>query len=300
MAGTITTRKLISDALKAGLYAYMVDAYESEPAAAPEIFRVIPSTRQKEEIGRLSGIGMWKETGEGEPVDFSTPVQGPHATFIHKKYTAAIRISSEAVEDGLYGNIVQLEGRAFGKSARRTQEQVCANIFNLNPVIYDGKNFFSDSHTIAGGDQTFCNDYSLELTQDNLKTVMTVIMDTNAVDELGQKIIIRPRVLITSAALKYKALEILHSIGRPDTAYNDINVFNIDEGDRLRLIVWRYITSPTAWYVGEPQEGLIFFERKAPTLEDNNEFTTGDYLFKGEMRFSAGVTDWRYWIRGNS
>ena len=61
---------------------------------------------------------------------------------------------------------------------------------------------------------------------------MTAIMNTNAVDEKGNKIVIRPRVLLCNHALKYKALEILHSVGRPDTSQNEINVFNIDEGER--------------------------------------------------------------------
>lgn len=301
MAGSILSRKHISDAMTATLEEYMWNAYDSEPVVYPEIVNEIGGVKGKQvEIGGASGITPWSETDEGEPVDFQVPVQRPKGTYVFKKYTAAIRITDETIKDGLYGNVLREQGASFGTMARTTIEQQCADIFNTDATCYDTQNYFDDAHPLAGSSSTYDNNLALAFSAANLATALLTAESTNAYDEQGNAIVIKPNVLAVVPTLKKTALEALHSIGRPGTANNDVNVFNIDEGWNLRLIVWRYLTGTTGWYVGVAKKGIRLYMRESPYFENNNEFTTGDYLYKGIMRWRFAPIDWRYWLRGNA
>ncbi|MFO8112747.1 MAG: Mu-like prophage major head subunit gpT family protein, partial [Desulfosalsimonadaceae bacterium] len=70
----------------------------------------------------------------------------------------------------------------------------------------------------------------------------------NQTDHRGKKINQTPMVLLVPPALEMKALELLKSIGMPESANNEPNAVRLAR-PRLRMVVWPYLTSSTAWYL---------------------------------------------------
>jgi hypothetical protein len=163
--------------------------------------------------------------------------------------------------------------------------------------IYDGKPFFAASgngHPIKGGSDTFVNLVaSRPLTSANLETTLVTMTTTNAVDENGDRIRVRPNALIVPRALRSTGATILDSTMLPGTSNNDINYLN----GELRLIVHDMLTDDTdAWWVAQAGMGLQVYRNDAPVLgEPFYEDRTKTWHVPASDRRGVVVTDWRYW-----
>lgn len=159
--------------------------------------------------------------------------------------------------------------------------------------IYDGLPWFDGAHTISGGSSTYSNiNTSLALTEANLETVLTAMRSTNAVDERGDRIVIRPTHLIVPPALIFTANKILRSVQLPGSANNDINPLQ----GALIPVSWRALTdsaSASAYWVIQQGRGLRCYDSGAPSLRQYQHMN-GDVSVIAEFQFGATVTNWRY------
>ena len=164
--------------------------------------------------------------------------------------------------------------------------------------IYDGLPWFDGAHTISGGSSTFSNiDTSLPLTEANLETVLTRMRGTNAVDERGDRVVIRPTHLIVPPALIFTANKILNSVLLPGSQNNDINPLQ----GLLIPVSWRALTdtaSAAAFWVIEAGKGLKVYDSGVPVLRQY-EHMNGDVSIIAEFQFGATVTNWRYHYAAN-
>ena len=103
-----------------------------------------------------------------------------------------------------------------------------------------------------------------------------------------------PATLLVPPALEYKALELLESVGMPESAQNELNAIRRARPS-LRLVVWPYLTSATAWsLVGDNARmatGLIHFERVGVQFGKEGDFDTGDAKFKTRFRISTEINN---------
>ena len=90
----------------------------------------------------------------------------------------------------------------------------------------------SNSQTSANYGTSQDNLETLELDEENLETVCQKLFDV--CDENGKRAGMNPDLLIVPTALRKKALEIVGSTGKSDTADNNMNVYD----GNIRVLVW--------------------------------------------------------------
>ena len=105
----------------------------------------------------------------------------------------------------------------------------------------------------------------------------------------------RPSKLVIPPALEYTAKALLNSTQLPGSANNDVNTIK----GALEIVVLDYLGavaggSDTAWYILDSnQHELNFFWRIKPEFKWDEDFDTFVAKYRGYMRYSYGVSDWR-------
>jgi hypothetical protein len=104
------------------------------------------------------------------------------------------------------------------------------------------------------------------------------------------KAALKPRKLIIPAALAFEADRLFNTKGRVGTANNDLNTMNGHFPEGYDVMHW--LTSTTAYFVlTDAEDGLKYFERRAPEFKADNDFDTENAKFKVTSRYSFGWTD---------
>jgi hypothetical protein len=117
----------------------------------------------------------------------------------------------------------------------------------------------------------------------------------NSIDEAGNLITVIPNRLIVPPSLEYTARVILESTAIPGSPNNDVNVVK----GALELVVMDYLGttnggSDTAWFLQDASNHeLNFFWRMKPEFKWDEDFDTFVAKYRGYMRFSMGVSDYR-------
>lgn len=297
-------REDFAEALRVDLYDYLFDQYEKEPTIYNEIFQIHQSTKNREEVGRMTGMGRLQEKPEGTAVKYREPLEGLTATFTHKTYADGVVFSKELIDDAVWlRNMVFEVASTWAEGVRQTEEAIAAEAFNKggftasDHAIYDGKPFLAfagNEHANMVG-ETFSNADALNLTLSNLQTVLLRMQSANAYDERGNRIMIRPDTLLVPRELEAEARVILNSEYEPGTPNNDINVLY----KALDLVVWPYLTDTDAWFVGTRNKGMIWFDREGAVIDVWQDRDTRGWKSTVTRRFSCGVVDWRYWYGCN-
>ena len=168
--------------------------------------------------------------------------------------------------------------------------------------VYDGKPWFAatgNGHPLSASTATPFNlTASLSLTQANLQTVMTAIQDTNAIDDRGRKVIIRPDTLLVPKGLEFTAKTIINSNLVSGSANNDANVVQ----GALDVMPWRFLSdsaSASSWWVGQRGRGLMIKDSGRPVLTVDVDQKRRVVSFIAYGKFGAAVNDWRFWYAAN-
>jgi phage major head subunit gpT-like protein len=187
--------------------------------------------------------------------------------------------------------------RELGVSARETRHVAVAEIFNTGFVTTyhtagDALAIFSAVHTKLGGGTWSNVATASALSYSTLQNA--ILAFESQTDHRGKKMMQSPMTLLCPPALEYKALELLETIGQPENANNTINAVKRARPS-LRLVVWPYLTSATAWFlIGDNARmatGLIHFERIGVQFGKEGDFDTGDAKFKTRFRISTEVNN---------
>lgn len=163
--------------------------------------------------------------------------------------------------------------------------------------IYDGKPWFAASgnaHPLKAatnaGSQGVNLTASLALSATNLDTVTTAMSVTNAIDEVGKRILIQPKWLVVPRQLRTTALQILQSEGSPADSTNAINPMR----GMLEPLIHPFLTDDTsAWWVLTADAGVTVADSGAPVIEQYRDYETKSTVVQASFRFGAAVNDWR-------
>lgn len=262
-----------------------------------QIFHVERSENAYEQDASMGGYGQHEETAELEPIKYEDTVPGWEVTYTHKKYTKAAAISQEMIDDNKW-NMVRRAPRGLSLSKMRTLETIGADVFNFGFVAGgggrakfrggDSKALFATDHVNRAGDVTQSNKITTALTQASLQTVTSAMK--KRLDSKGQIVEYQPDTLLVPTELEYTARIILETSQSTGNNYNDINPVK----GALKLVVWPYLKSATAWFVlDSDMHELYFFIRKdegvqGPKWDWDNEAAK----WKSVFRCSAGFSDW--------
>lgn len=287
------TTSHFSKALWPGINKWYGDAYDEFNVEFLDIFDKFSSSRPYEEDVGTSGLGLMNVKTQGNSVAYDEMQQGFTSRYQHLTYALGFIITEEAYEDDQYDVVGERGSRGLAFSARQTMETVGANVLNRGfSSTYkggDGVELFSSVHpNVAGG--TFRNELATpaDLSEASLEQACIDLADMQ--NDRGLKIAVMPKRLIVPSELMFDADRILKTEYTVGSADNDLNVVrNKFPGG---VSVNHYLTNPDAWFIKtNVQNGMKYFERKAPVFTNDSDFDTDNAKFKASFRGSWGWTD---------
>lgn len=278
--------------LEPGLRKIFMENYPEKSEQFNKIFNVNSSKKAKEYDLLLGGFEPWAERGnEISPVPYQDPSAGHEIVYDHKEFLSGFKVSRKMHDDEQY-NVINKLPKALAHSGRTKVDTDAATVLNagfdgVTRPIYDGKALFANDHVLKGGG-TASNLVTGALNDANLKLAIKCMHD--APDETGNKIQYQPKYLIVPRAQEFVAREIVGSNQKSGTDFNDINTVK----GALEVVVYDYLTSDTAWYIMDPNIAqLNFFWRIKPEFKHEENFDTLEAKYRGYMRYSYGVSDFR-------
>ena len=288
-----------------GLFTVAVDSYDKmrEMSMWRDLVSMKTSMKKKEEDTIRSGLTTPVLKNEGAPISYDTQIGGPKQTWIHNVYALGVRITEEAIDDNLYelnggggGDLKELF-EDLGQSMEEGMEVEMAKfLVNGSATTY---------HTTRFSTALFAaTQYRLDnTTYSNLATSTDLTYDTfwshlvtaeHQYNHRQHRIRKKVRNLWVPPQLEKKALEILKSSDRPDTANRAISAYAAS-GRQIGLKVWAHLTDTDAYYYQLDGRGIVYFSRRKTRFARESDFQTGDMMVKADQRWSAEIADEQSW-----
>lgn len=314
-----------SQVVKAEAYPVLMESYDSEVPVYPMLFRSVPESELVSVFGHksttLTGMGLPAERSDSEDIEETQWGEG-YTTYmkirlLSQKIVYPERLI-EALDDKGLGALVQRDTKFWGSGFVIQKEQLAANIFIKGPltaghgptfnqtyagetdpyplVSYDNQPYFDTAHAAFVSGTTYSNhNVSNALTATTYDTSYTQMVHTNAYDERGRKISIRPDLLVVPPQLRSTALRITKSELLPGVAQNDIN----PNKNLTNTLVWRYLTDTDGWFMGQSGRGVMYHDSGAPILRTWFNEDKKTYNVSAECRFGVAPENWRHWLCNN-
>lgn len=285
-----TTTGNFADLLWPGLADLWGHQYQKWDPIWKRVFTIKQSNKAYEKEQGLTRLGLAGIKQQGAPATFTDPLQGFAKEYVNVTYALGAVVTREMAEDDQYNYINSIPSM-LSDSLVETVETVNTNHFNNGYTAgftgADGVILFSASHNLAGGG-TYSNILATasDLTQTALEQAFIDI--SNYVDDMGLRMNLKPMKLFVPTALRFTAERILKTPSVVGSADNDINPMQ----GMLELIVSPYLTDTDQWQVvTDCKNGMTHYDRRAPQMERDNEFSTQNLQMLTTMRFSSGWTD---------
>lgn len=281
--------------LEPGLRKIFFETYAELPEQFSKVYNIHNSKKAKETDWGMGAFGDWVERAdELDSVAYAKLSPGLEREYIHKAFTKGFMIGRELYDDEQYNQINKFP-RALARAGRAKVEKDAASFINggFDTAIYDGKFLFANDHPLLDSSGTGSNLASGVLNDANLKIAIQCMRET--VDEAGNLVQFKPDLLVVPPALQWTAEELVASTHKPGTDYNDINTLK----GALKVVVLDYLGeaaggSDTAWFIMDSKRHeLNFFWRVRPEFKWAEDFDTFVAKYRGYMRYSYGVSDWR-------
>jgi len=262
-----------------------------------KIANIITSKRNYEDDLQVALLGTTPAKIQGGPTTFDNPIQGSSVRYTHVSYGLGFRVTQEMYADDLYG-VMQKASKDLAGANGETVETIFWSLFNnvSDATVFagfDGLALASTAHTLLGGG-TYANRPSTDVQISVTGLQAAVESFEKMVNERNRKILAKPWRVLIPVELKWAAREILGSQYKPYTSNNEINSLMDEE---LSFFVCHYATDANNWGLLGRKHDLKFFWRAKPKMENSDDFSTGDALFKTFFRCVAGFGSWRetYW-----
>ncbi len=294
--GTITTGN-VPRLLQDGLNTVFGQTYNEHAEEFSKIFDVEGSSKAFELDQQMESYGLAAAKDEGGNIEFDSSSQGFTPQYKHITYAKGFIVTKEALADELYG-VFKKRARALAFSMRQTKETIAANILNNatdNTFVMnggDGLELLSTVHLNGPTAGTFSNELTVaaDMTEASLEDLLIQI--GQATDSRGLQIAIQPQRLIIPVNLAFEAQRILGSVLQNDTANNATNALRDMNAIPNGHCVNHYLTDTDAWYIKTNcPDGLKCFNRESVDFGEDVSFTTGNFRFKADERYSFGWTD---------
>lgn len=283
--------------LEPGLRKIFFETYDEIPEQFSKVYNVMSSNSAAEHDWGMGAFGDWTErTSQFDEVAYTTLSPGLDRTYTHDAFTQGFMVTREMYDDDKYRQIEKLP-KAMARSGRAKVEKdaisLLVNGFTTN--IYDGKPLFSDEHPLLDSTEVGINLAEGVLNDANLKSALAIMRET--LDEAGNLIQMKATKLIIPPALEDTAIRLLKSTQIAGGELNDTNKFLNSYG--IEIVVMDYLSaaaggSDTAWFLQDgSRHEMNFFWRTKPEFKWKEEFDNFVAKYRGYMRYSFGVSDWR-------
>ena len=287
------TTGAFSELIEPGLSKVFTTDLKLAPFQAENIFNVLTSGKHTEDDLTIGGLATMPELDEGAGIGYYDPSQGYKKTYTHVGYGMGFAVTRIMWADDLYKQMAAAS-RKLARSAKKTFETVCANVFNNGfSTTYAGPDsaaLFSATHPLLNGSSDANMPSSgVDL---NLTTLENAVTEFRGfLDDTGAKLAISPRYLVVPPGEQFNAERLVGSAKDPEDASNAINPLH----NKLTVKVWDYLTDADAWFLmaAPSDHQMKVYWRERPVFSSDDDFDTGNALFKATMRFVPGWSDWR-------
>jgi len=296
-----------------GLNKILGDSYGEVPQQHLPLFDVETSDRSFEEEVMFTDLGNAPVKSEGAAVQFDDMQETWTSRYVHETISLAFAITEEAMEDNLYDTFGKVRAKALGRSAAQTKQikgaAIFNNGFNAGFAGGDGVSLFSTTHpTIGDGNQS--NRTNVDLSESALETAIiniSLFRDERGklINAVGQSLHIPPQLMFTAHKILNSTLSTTVMgpagvqagvAGDGITNVNDINALRSMSVLPKGVFVNHYFTDSDAWFIRTNiPNGSKMFVRRPLSYNDDEDFGTGNIMYKVSERYCFGWSDWRQW-----
>ena len=249
----------------------------------------------------FTGLGIANQTGELEPYGREDLAQGYKVTITPKKFTKAINISEEMLRFNLWPKINNLVS-AVGNSLNARINTDAAKILYLGfgTTFFTGGDsvaLFSASHPSVEAANQSNTLGTVPLSYDNLKTAVQTL--DRFYDDKGIQLLPTQKLrLVVARENKERAIEVLKSVGNPDSANRINNVFNGGYID-LRVANWIPTGYSKYWFVMDMERAsqmahMVWGWR--PKFDSDNIVNNGSKIYTGSTMFAPGFQSFQWCV----
>lgn len=298
MVASPVTRSAHPSDLWPGIKAHFGDTYTDHPRFFPQMFDVVDSTMSKEEYVEDNGMGIAAEKAEGAPITYDGTLEGYKQTIANKSYALGAKISREAIDDNLYERRALPSAEKLAMAMVYAEETIAAAIYNrasnASFTFADGKPLLATDHPTLAGPQS--NELSVPADFSETAVEALSIQILKAKNRRGNRIALRKGLFILPPDLEFEAERLFGTDKRVGTDNNDINALKANGDLSGGYICNPYLTDVDQFFVRTivpSGQGLIFQDRIAAELEQDNDFDTKNACMSVYRRFGVGVADWQ-------
>jgi hypothetical protein len=285
-------RGAFSNALAPGFRKIVFETYRQRPLEGQQIVNMNTSKRAYEEDFPIAGFGPLLSKAEGASVTYQDALQGTIKRYTWTTFGGGFRITTELVDDDLYGIFGNKMSKALGRSVRNNSEVVMHspynNAFDTNfSGFVAGESLCSTAHALMRGG-TISNRLDADFDLLSLQAAFEHFHALN--DEGNLPTLFIPTKIVHSIGDYWMVNQVLKSQKLPGGNQNDVNQI-ANEG--LTSFLDHYLIDPDSWFVLADEYDVNYFDRRAPVFSNSDDFHTGDALYKVLRRCGAGYSDWR-------
>ena len=262
-------------------------AIREMPNEIAKIFNKEKTDRHEVRKGLVTSTGPLEEKAKGTSIQYDSVKETYTRTSVILTYALGLRMEEEFYEDD-----PTTWGKRFAKflarSAHYTDQMHGTNIinraFSSSYLGADGKVLCAADHPVNGGTGTAQS--NVLTTAANLDYTSYHQMNAQLrkmTDDRGMPMMSKATKLVVGIDNDVNAHEILHSPQRPDTPNRAINAVKEVYG-RVEIVPLTLQSNQKAWFLLGDQHSLTMYDRVAATFGRDNEFNTGDRLYKVRRR----------------
>lgn len=271
-------------------------------------------------FGTLTGVGKPKRLVNGQAPDSDSLLDGYSWQIAANEYGIEVPIPYDMLESDnaqrRVESLVNQTATSFVQQVGIEKDQMVADFLQKGTIaagdtdvfdstytgnrdgnrgkIYDGKAFFATDHPllhVAGATRSNITE-SAAFSSDTLQAGRIAMSQTNAVDERGRPIAVRPTTIVTTAQGEKAAHVVVNSMLAPGSANNDTNF----QQGKYEVIVNDYLTDDTdAWWLGQAGRGIVAVDSGAPEITPVRDDRRRTLFLNFKYRFGVAVEDWRFW-----
>ena len=289
------SRAQLKKELLPGLNALFGLEYDTYGEEHKEIYETEASDKAFEEETKLSGFSAAPVKNEGSALTYDNAQEAYTARYTHETIALGFSITEEAIEDNLYGSLSGRYTKALARAMAYTKQikaaAVLNNGFDPSTPIGDGVSLFSTQHPLVdGGVNSNMPAVATDLNETSLENA--VIQIAQWTDERGLLIAAKPVKLIIPPQLQFVATRLMETKLRVGTTDNDVNALVSTNAIRDGFVVNNFLTDPNAFFLKtDVPNGLKHFTRAPLKTSMEDDFATGNTLYKARERYSFGVSD---------
>lgn len=292
----MSTATTVTESLLLGEFLTSVswEEFERRRYVYPLVTRSMPSTKPREEMGIITGLGTFDAVTEEQAAPEDKPETQWSKTFSHTEYKKKTGLTRRLLDDLDWPYMQQLASY-YGSAASDTFDANTATLWNgafSSTLAADGLSLANSAHLNKAGGNSQDNSITDVLGVEGVR-VATELFD-GLKDSRGNPMhAVTMDTLLVPKELREAALEIARSADRPDTTNRATNIYS----GSFDVIVWnRLTTSTTAWFalnMSLLMQNSLMLVRVAPEFKTFGNPDTDIRYYGGYFRYSQGFLDWR-------